>query len=83
MGSTPMDPDTPEARGAAAAVPLPGESGIGRGSLDRQRILGAAIGLIDEHGLRYLTMRRLGAHLGVEGMALYHYMPCWTASSRR
>ncbi len=75
MGSTPMDPDTPEARGAAAAVPLPGESGIGRGSLDRQRILGAAIGLIDEHGLRYLTMRRLGAHLGVEGMALYHYIP--------
>jgi AcrR family transcriptional regulator len=75
MGSTPIDPDTPEARGGSAAVPRPGEPGTGRGSLDRQRILGAAIGLIDEHGLRYLTMRRLGAHLGVEGMALYHYIP--------
>ena len=30
--------------------------------------------LIDENDLRYLTMRRLGAHLGVEGMALYHYI---------
>ncbi len=69
------DPDTPEARGAAASVLPAAEPGSGRRSLDRRRILGAAIGLIDEHGLRYLTMRRLGAHLGVEGMALYHYIP--------
>jgi len=30
---------------------------------------------IDEHGVGQLTMRRLGAHLGVEAMALYRYVP--------
>jgi AcrR family transcriptional regulator len=65
------DEDTPEARGAAAAV-TPGSA---YGGLDRQRVLGAAIRFIDEHGLRELTMRRLGGYLGVEGMALYRYVP--------
>lgn len=69
------DPDsTPAADGpggsSADAVP-----GAARGTLDRRRILDAAVALIDEHGLRYLTMRRLGTYLGVEGMALYHYIP--------
>jgi AcrR family transcriptional regulator len=43
--------------------------------LDRDRILTAAIEFIDEHGLSALTMRRLGAALGVEAMALYRYVP--------
>ena len=43
--------------------------------LDRERILQAAIGFIDRHGLAALTMRRLGAQLGVEAMALYRYVP--------
>jgi AcrR family transcriptional regulator len=43
--------------------------------LDRRRVLGAAIELIDTQGLQALTMRRLGAHLGVEAMALYRYVP--------
>ena len=43
--------------------------------LDRDRILTAAIEFIDEHGLSALTMRRLGASLGVEAMALYRYVP--------
>lgn len=30
---------------------------------------------IDEHGRDQLTMRRLGAELGVEAMALYRYVP--------
>jgi AcrR family transcriptional regulator len=38
-------------------------------------VLGAAIEIIDRQGLRALTMRRLGAHLGVEAMALYRYVP--------
>ena len=46
-----------------------------REPLDRTRILAAAIQLIDQDGLRRLTMRRLGAHLGVEAMALYHHVP--------
>jgi uncharacterized protein (TIGR02271 family) len=43
--------------------------------LDEQRIVAAAVRFIDERGLRELTMRRLGAYLGVEGMALYRYVP--------
>lgn len=46
-----------------------------RQGLDRRRIVLAAIDFIDEQGLSALTMRRLGAHLGVEGMALYRYVP--------
>jgi AcrR family transcriptional regulator len=38
-------------------------------------VLGAAVEYIDRHGLAALTMRRLGAHLGVEAMALYRYVP--------
>ncbi len=75
MKPTATDSDAPDARGGAAAVVSSAEPGSGRRGLDRGRILAAAIGMIDEHGLRYLTMRRLGAHLGVEGMALYHYIP--------
>jgi AcrR family transcriptional regulator len=47
----------------------------GRSALDQGRILAAAVEFIDAHGLRELTMRRLGAHLGVEGMALYRHVP--------
>ena len=46
-----------------------------RPGLDQQRIVEGAVRYIDEYGLRELTMRRLGAYLGVEGMALYHYVP--------
>lgn len=45
-----------------------------RGSLDRQKILAAAVQLIDDEGLRGFTMRSLGARLGVEAMALYRYV---------
>ena len=69
------DPDTPEARGGAAAVIPSGPPGAGRPGLDQRRILGAAVQFIDEHGVRELTMRRLGADLGVEAMALYRYVP--------
>ncbi|GAA3351719.1 TetR/AcrR family transcriptional regulator C-terminal domain-containing protein [Amorphoplanes nipponensis] len=46
-----------------------------RTGLDESRIVAAAVRFIDERGLRELTMRRLGAYLGVEGMALYRYLP--------
>ncbi|SHN88343.1 transcriptional regulator, TetR family [Geodermatophilus obscurus] len=45
-----------------------------RTPLDRRRVLAAAIEFIDAHGLEALTMRRMGAHLGVEGMALYRHV---------
>ena len=73
------DPDNPQARGAAAGAVSAGAVSAGapasgRPRLDRRRVLDAAVEFIDEHGLSALTMRRLGAHLGVEGMALYRYV---------
>ncbi len=43
--------------------------------LDRDRIIAAASSYIEEHGLPQLSMRKLGAELGVEGMSLYRYVP--------
>ncbi len=67
-------PDTPGADDVAAfsAGQTPA---TGRTGLDQRRILDAAVRFIDENGLRMLTMQRLGAYLGVEGMALYRYVP--------
>lgn len=70
-----IDPDSPEGRGGAAATTAAAQPGVGRGQLDRRRVLGAAVELIDAEGLRALTMRRLGERLGVEAMSLYHYVP--------
>jgi AcrR family transcriptional regulator len=44
-----------------------------REPLDRRRIAAAALRLIDAAGLEQLSMRRLGAALGVEAMAFYHH----------
>jgi hypothetical protein len=35
----------------------------------------AALKLIDREGLSALSMRRVGAELGVEAMAIYHHLP--------
>jgi AcrR family transcriptional regulator len=43
------------------------------GRLNRERVLTAALELVDREGLTALSMRRLGAELGVEAMALYRY----------
>src|SRR5262245_41685482 len=47
---------------------------MSRGNLNRERVVKAALELIDEEGLDALSMRRLGRKLGVEGMALYTYV---------
>jgi AcrR family transcriptional regulator len=41
--------------------------------LDPKRIAEEALRIIDAGGLEHLSMRRLGAELGVEGMAIYHH----------
>lgn len=43
--------------------------------LTRAAIADAAIALAERDGADTLTMRRLGAELGVEAMALYHHFP--------
>ncbi len=45
-----------------------------RPSLSRERILHAAMRIADVDGLDALSMRRLGAALGVEAMSLYHHV---------
>src|SRR2546427_12594766 len=46
-----------------------------RKPLTTERIVEAAIELIDREGLGALSMRRLGAALGVEAMSLYRHFP--------
>jgi AcrR family transcriptional regulator len=40
----------------------------------REDICNAALELVDEEGLAALSMRRLGARLGIEAMSLYHHV---------
>ena len=42
--------------------------------LSRQRILDAAIALLERDGAAALSMRRLAGELGVEAMSLYHHI---------
>src|SRR6266851_1738484 len=42
--------------------------------LSRDRILQAALGLVDEGGIESLTMRKLGEALGFEAMSLYNHV---------
>jgi AcrR family transcriptional regulator len=53
----------------------PKRTRAGRAGLSRERVLDAALGLADREGVAALSMRRLGAELGVEAMTLYHYLP--------
>ena len=39
----------------------------------RDLVVERALGVLDTHGLADLTMRRLGAELGVQPSALYHH----------
>ncbi len=52
---------------------------VARGRLAREPLSGrgvaAAMELIDQGGVRQLSMRRIGKALGVEAMALYRYVP--------
>ena len=46
-----------------------------RQRLSRDRIVSAAIEIMDESGLASLSMERLGRRLGVTDMALYKHVP--------
>lgn len=45
-----------------------------RRRLDRRQVLDAALVVVDRDGLEALNMRRLGTELGVDPMAVYHYV---------
>jgi TetR/AcrR family transcriptional regulator, tetracycline repressor protein len=43
--------------------------------LTREHIVRTALGLVDREGVKALSMRRLGAELGVDPMAVYYHLP--------
>ncbi len=43
--------------------------------MSRRRVLEEAVRFVDREGLEALTMRKLGAELGVEAMSLYNHVP--------
>ena len=45
-----------------------------RPRLDRRQVLAAALALVDRDGLDALVLRRLGAELGVDPMAIYRHV---------
>lgn len=47
---------------------------VRRGTLSEEQIVDAAVAAIAEDGLAKLSMRRLGARLGVDPMAIYHHV---------
>jgi len=52
-----------------------GRPRAGEEPLTRERILGAALRLVDAEGMGALSMRGLGAELGVDPMSIYHHLP--------
>jgi AcrR family transcriptional regulator len=63
-----------EARSGRARAPRQ-RRGSNVRALSRERIVEAALALVDQHGLPALTFRRLGAALACEAMSIYHYFP--------
>ncbi|SDP28382.1 DNA-binding transcriptional regulator, AcrR family [Nakamurella panacisegetis] len=71
MATAGADPDSPETLGAAAAPRTPVTN---RDTITRQKVILAAVQVIDTEGLRQFTLRRVAQVFGVETMALYHYI---------
>jgi AcrR family transcriptional regulator len=55
-------------------APSPAET-VARLPLTRERILRTALALADREGIEAISMRRLGAELGVEAMSIYNHLP--------
>jgi AcrR family transcriptional regulator len=53
---------------------MPTNDRLGRPGLTKERVLEAAVELVDRDGLGALTMRRLGGELAVEAMSLYKHV---------
>ncbi|MBA3619492.1 MAG: TetR/AcrR family transcriptional regulator C-terminal domain-containing protein [Actinomycetota bacterium] len=70
-----MPPDDEDHVDADLAVVAGRPPPSARVPLSRGRIMQTAVAFIEEHGLPQLSMRRLGAELGVEAMSMYRYVP--------
>ena len=51
------------------------EAQSARAQLTREHIVETALALVDREGPKALSMRRLGAELGADPMAVYYYLP--------
>jgi AcrR family transcriptional regulator len=60
--------------GPGAPETLEGPDRPRREPLTRERIIQAALRIMDEEGLEAVTMRRIGRDLGVEAMSLYNHV---------
>jgi AcrR family transcriptional regulator len=45
-----------------------------RETISRERVLKAALAVVDQEGLEAITMRRVGEELGIEAMSLYNHV---------
>jgi AcrR family transcriptional regulator len=66
--------DTSASGSRRPQAPLPRRRRGRPAKLSRESILVAALALLDREGAEALTMRRLGAELGVEAMSLYRHI---------
>src|SRR5688572_5528682 len=65
----------PRTRGAAPTLSTrPTRRARARPGLTRERVLHAALQIVDSEGLDALSMRRLAAELGVQAMSLYSHL---------
>lgn len=60
---------------AGAASASLASASVTRGTLSRDRVVEAALAIVDRDGLDGLSMRALGRELGVDPMAIYHWIP--------
>jgi AcrR family transcriptional regulator len=73
-----MPPTKKSGRAGLHARPVKASGKRGHGSslpLTRQHIVSTAMAVVDRDGLKALSMRRLGAELGVDPMAVYYHIP--------
>lgn len=59
---------------STAAPPVATPRAPARPTLNRQRVLEAALAYADRHGLEALSMHKLGDELGVKAMSLYNHV---------
>jgi AcrR family transcriptional regulator len=72
---TPMAGDPAVAGGPPVAAPADSVGhGAARPRLTREKVLRAALEFVDANGLAALSMHKLGAELGVQGMSLYSHV---------
>lgn len=57
-----------------ATIPHSKGKNESRDTLNRRRVVGAAMDLADERGIESVTMRELGRRLGVEAASLYNHV---------